>query len=50
MERVIHRFIVWYLRRAGGAFHTFKYGVDGRYVVLMNETDYHKLEVNDGID
>ncbi len=42
MRRQLHRFIVWYLRRCAGAFHFFPYGPKGRYVVLMNETQYHR--------
>ncbi len=38
---IIHKFICCYLRSAGGAFHHGEYGADGRYVVLMNEREYH---------
>lgn len=41
MRRIIHKLIQWYLRRCGGAFHTSPYGPKGRYVVLMNEDQYH---------
>ena len=41
MRGPIHRVIVWYLRRCAGAFHMFPYGPEGRYVVLMNEDQYH---------
>lgn len=39
---MLHRFIVWYLRRCAGAFHCFPYGVSGRYVVLMDDDMYHR--------
>jgi len=41
MALIIHKIIVWYLRHCGGAFHHFAYGPNGRYVVLMNEQQYH---------
>lgn len=41
MRKPLHRFIAWYLRRCAGAFHVFPYGPRGRYVVIMNEDDYH---------
>lgn len=41
MRRLIHKAIQWYLRRSGGAFHTNEYGPSGRYVVLLNEDQYH---------
>jgi hypothetical protein len=36
----IHRFIVWYLVRCGGAFHHGKYGSYGKYVALMSDDKY----------
>jgi len=42
MRKIIHWLIVWYLRKCWGAFHAFPYGEQGRYVVLMNEKQYHK--------
>lgn len=42
LKRGLHRTIVAYLRRCVGAFHTFPYGRDGRYVVLMTEGQYDK--------
>jgi hypothetical protein len=47
MKRIIHKFIVWYLRNCGHAFHHGEYGDKGRYVVLMNESQYHKFNWND---
>lgn len=41
MRHTIHKLIVWYLRRCGGAFHCYQYGPQGRYVVLMNERQYN---------
>lgn len=41
MRHVIHKLICWYLRRCSGAFHCYKYGETGRYVVLMNDDQYH---------
>jgi len=41
MKKMIHRLIVFYLRRCSGAFHTFPYGPKGRYVVIMNEIQYN---------
>lgn len=43
MKRLIHKAIQWYLRRCGGVFHTNPYGPSGRYVVLMNEYQYHEF-------
>ena len=43
MRGLLHRFIVWYLRRCGGVFHTFPYGFHGRYVVVMNEDQYRRF-------
>lgn len=42
MRRIIHLLIMAYLQRSGGAFHTRPYGPDGRYVVVMNESEYHE--------
>lgn len=42
-RRITHEIIQWYLRRSGGAFHTNPYGPSGRYVVLMNENQYHQF-------
>lgn len=41
MRHLIHKIICWYLRKCGGAFHAFPYGTQGRYVVLMNDDQYH---------
>ena len=43
MRHVLHRFIVWYLKRCARSFHCFQYGPQGRYVVLMNESQYHEF-------
>lgn len=40
----LHPFIVWYLRKCGGAAHCYKYGPKGRYFVLMTEDEYHYYE------
>jgi hypothetical protein len=40
MRRAIHRLIVWYLRKSGGAFHCFEYGPDGRYVAMFRDHEY----------
>jgi len=40
--KLIHRLIVKYLVRCGGAFHTQPYGDTGLYVVLMNKRLYHE--------
>lgn len=42
MRKIAHKLMQWYLRRSGGAFHTNPYGPAGRYVVLMNEDQYHR--------
>ena len=41
MRHTIHKLICWYLRRCAGAFHCYHYGTTGRYVVLMNDNEYH---------
>jgi hypothetical protein len=43
MKRIAHKLIQWYLRRCGGVFHTNPYGPSGRYVVLMDEDQYHRF-------
>jgi hypothetical protein len=42
MIHLLHKLIAWYLRRCGGACHVYAYGPDGRYIVLMNERQYHR--------
>ena len=38
----IIRFIAWYMyEQCGGASHVYPYGNKGRYVVIMNERQYH---------
>jgi len=44
LRKFIHRFIVWYLRHCGEAFHSGIYREDGKYVVLMNEDMYHEFK------
>lgn len=41
MRHLLHKAICWYLRRCAGAFHCYNYGAAGRYVVLMNDDQYH---------
>jgi hypothetical protein len=41
IRKLIHWLIVAYLRHCWGAFHASAYGQDGRYVVLMNDQQYH---------
>lgn len=42
-RKVIHKLIVKYLISCGCAFHHGEYGESGRYVVLLNEQQYHNL-------
>lgn len=47
VRRLFHghivRFIAWYLRdRCGGASHVYPYGINGRYIVIMNERQYNE--------
>lgn len=44
MKHFWHKIIVWYLRRCWGSFHTFSYGLEGRYVVLLDEYTYGQLK------
>lgn len=46
----LHRFIAWYLRRCGNAFHVYKYGEKGRYVCLLTEHRYDSLEQDMALD
>ena len=48
MKRKIHSFIVrfmaYYLKKhCGGATHVYPYGIEGRYIVIMNEVDYYRF-------
>lgn len=43
MRLLLHRAIMHYLRRCGGAFHHGPYGADGSYVVAMDEAGYADL-------
>lgn len=42
LPHLAKRACVWYLRRCRGAFHWGAYGDSGRYVVLLNERQYHE--------
>lgn len=44
IRKHVHRFIVWYLTKCGGAFHHGKYGESGRYVALMTDNKYHEYQ------
>lgn len=48
MTHLLHKAIVWYLRRCGAAFHCFPYGPEGRYVVLMTEGQFHRWKIYEG--
>lgn len=48
MRHAIHKLICWYLRRCGGAFHCYRYGETGRYVVLMTDRQYAIHQKQDG--
>ena len=44
MKRKVHslvvRFMAYYLKeRCGGATHVYPYGIEGRYIVIMNEEE-----------
>ena len=46
MKNKIHsrivRFMAYYLKEhCGGATHVYPYGTEGRYIVIMNEEEYH---------
>lgn len=42
MRHLIHKLIVWYLRKCAGVFHAYPYGRSGRYVMLMTDEQYHQ--------
>jgi len=42
MRHLLHKAICRYLRCCAGAFHCYSYGPKGRYVVLMNDRQYHR--------
>lgn len=49
MKRFLYKylitFIAWYMRDiCGGASHVYPYGDKGRYVVIMNERQYHEFK------
>lgn len=49
VRKIIHRAICMYLNKfCGGAFHSYPYGKDGRYVVLMSEKQYGNYKERDG--
>jgi len=41
---VIHRLIVKYLLRCGGAFHSGPYGEQGKYVRLFTDKEYDEYQ------
>lgn len=43
MKHMLHKFIAWYLGSCGGAFHVNRYGVTGRYVVILTEQQYGEM-------
>jgi hypothetical protein len=46
IRHLVHGLVAWYLKR-NGTFHVYPYGPDGRYVVLMSESEYHQwCEIN----
>ena len=40
----IHKAIVWYLKRCGGAFHSGAYGENGKYVKLFSDAEYNDYQ------
>lgn len=44
LRRMIHKTILWYVNRVGGAFHVNAYGPDGRYIVALSEGAYHRTK------
>lgn len=45
LHHYIVKFILWYLtKKCGGASHVRKYGVDGRYLVVMSDLEYHSFK------
>lgn len=51
IKRFLHKFILWYLRRCGNAFHTGPYNnygesnKGGMYIVAMDDDTYHHFRV-----
>lgn len=43
-RRVIHKLIVKYLIRCGGAFHHGEYGDSGKYVKLFTDEEYGEYQ------
>lgn len=43
-RKVIHKLIVKYLVRCGGAFHQGAYGDNGRYVKLFTDDEYGEYQ------
>lgn len=41
MNNLIKRFIYWYLRRVGGAFHQNEYGPQGVYITALKDWEYY---------
>ena len=48
MKNKIHsrivRFMAYYLKKhCVGATHVYPYGIEGRYIVIMNEVEYNQF-------
>ncbi|WP_424236364.1 hypothetical protein [Bhargavaea ginsengi] len=43
-RKIVHRLIVNYLIKCGGAFHHGAYGENGKYVALMSDKKYHDYQ------
>ena len=43
-RKIVHRLIVKYLVKCGGAFHHGKYGDDGRYIKLFTDKEYGEYQ------
>lgn len=44
MRKYIHKIIVWYLKKCGGAFHSGPYGDNGKYVKLFTDKQYSEYQ------
>ncbi len=42
-RKIIHRLIVKYLIKCGGAFHHGAYGEGGKYVRLFTDEEYNRI-------
>ena len=45
-RKIVHRLIVNYLVKCGGAFHHGQYGENGRYVKLFTDSEYAKHQTD----